>query len=196
MKQQTIKYLSEDEIRRFFDVVKKHGSVQHHVIFKLMYHCGLRVSECISIQLKNLHPKLVEIFIERKKGGVSNHLPLRVEDQKLLNRWLKVRRTYPNAEANPYLFITKRSFGGSVSRVAVMKAHERYCKLAGIPKEKHHSHVWRHSCACSLLMHGHDVYYIKNHLGHNSLQSSLIYLELMPSDWKRLSTEAVNSFIV
>jgi len=100
MKQQTIKYLSEDEIRRFFDVVKKYGSVQHHVIFKLMYHCGLRVSECINIKLKNLHPKLVEVFIERKKGGIDRHIPVRVDDQKLLNRWLKVRRTYPNAEAN------------------------------------------------------------------------------------------------
>lgn len=196
MREEKIKYLSEDEIQRFFDQVKNGGNVQHHAIFKLMFHCGLRVSEATGIQMKDLHPNLVEVFIDRRKGGINRHIPLRPDDQKLLNRWLKVRQTYPNAKDNPYLFITKRSFGGSMSMINVQKAHEKYCKLAGIPKEKQHSHVWRHSCAVSMLLLGHDVYAVKNHLGHTSLQSSLVYLELAPPDWKQISQRVVNSFPV
>lgn len=196
MKKQTIKYLSQDEISRFFNAVKKFGSIQHQAIFKLMYHCGLRVGEVIGIQLKDLHSNLVEVFINRLKGGVSNHLPLRIEDQKLLNKWLKIRSNYPNASSNPYLFITKRSFSGFMSRINIIKANEKYCKLAGISKEKQHTHIWRHSCAVSILLSGQDVYAVKNYLGHNSLQSSLVYLELAPPDWKKISQQVANSFAV
>lgn len=191
-----IKYLSQDEIKRFFEVVKKVGSLEHYAIFKLMYHCGLRVSEVIGIKLENLDSNLIEVFIERKKKGISRHIPLQVEDQKLLAKWLKVRSTYPNAETNPFLFITKRSLGGAMSRINVIKANEKYCKLAGIPKEKRHTHIWRHSAAVSILLSGHDIYVVKNYLGHRSLQSSLVYLELAPPDWKKISQQVANSFPV
>lgn len=196
MSKEKIKYLTEDEIERFFKQVKNGGNIQHQVLFKLMYHCGLRVSEATNIQTKDLHSNLIEVLINRLKGGISRHIPLRPDDQKILARWLKLRQTYPNAKDNPYLFITKRSFGGAMSTINISKAHEKYCILAGIEKQKQHTRVWRHSCAVSMLLHGCDVYAVKNHLGHTSLQSSLVYLDLAPPDWRQISQRVVNSFTV
>lgn len=131
---ETIKYLNEREILNFFDVAKKEGNTQHQLIFKLMFHYGLRVQECVKIELEDISEKLNEIRVKRVKQGISRHYSIRPDDAKLLNRWLKVRQSYPNAKDNSYLFITKRSFNGSMTMINVFKAHEKYCKLAGFQK--------------------------------------------------------------
>jgi site-specific recombinase XerD len=53
-----------------------------------------------------------------------------------------------------------------------------YCKLAGIAKEKAHPHALKHSCGTHLSELGEDVQIIQDHLGHRSIQNTIIYLEV------------------
>ena len=185
-----VKYLTTEEIKRFFSAIK---STRDRVIFAFLYHYGLRVGEVRAIKVTDLHAQLIEIKIPRLKGGISRTYSISLEDMKLLKRWLKIRRDLPNAEGNVFLFITNRSLNGPISQINIQKAHEQYCKLAGIEKTKSHPHVWRHSCAIKLLESGKDIFFIKSYLGHKSLQSSLVYLEIMPPEWARLQRGVVES---
>ena len=189
-----VKYLTNEEIKRFFDVI---GSTRDRLIFNFLYHYGLRVGEACSLKLSDLTAQLIEIKISRSKGGISRTYSISLPDAKLIKKWLKLRQEFPNSDGNPYLFITKRSLSGPISQINVQKAHDRYSKLAGIEKSKSHPHVWRHSCAIKLLESGKDIFFIKSYLGHRSLQSSLVYLEIMPPEWAKLQRNVIeNTFAI
>jgi len=189
-----VKYLNNDEIKRFFKIIE---SPRDRLIFSFLYHYGLRVGEACSLKLSDLHSQLIEIKIPRLKGGIPRTYSISLEDVKLLKKWLKIRQEYPNAEGNPFLFITKRSLNGPISQINIQKAHDRYCRLARIEKSKSHPHVWRHSCAIKLLESGKDIFFIKSYLGHRSLQSSLVYLEIMPPEWAKLQRNVIeNAFAI
>jgi len=196
-----IKYFDEYEIKEFFTTVKKEGNIRDLLFFRFMYHYGMRVSECINIELVDIKPDLyhpLEIYVRRLKDGISRHYPIGFEDAKLLKRWIKIRAKFPNANGNDHLFITSRSLSAPMTDILGKKLHQKYCQLAGLPKEKSTNiHAWRHSTAISLLMSGKDIYFIKSWLGHKSLQSSMVYLEIAPPQWNKLAKDAIkNSFVV
>jgi type 1 fimbriae regulatory protein FimB len=196
-----IKYFDDYEVKKFFAVVKKEGNIRNLLFFKFLYHYGMRISECVSIELADIKPDLkqpLELYVRRIKEGISRHYPLNFEDAKILSRWLRKRKSYPNAEGNDFLFITSRSLSAPMTDHLAKKLHLKYCTLADLPTEKRTNiHAWRHTCAISLLMSGKDIYFIKSWLGHKSLQSSLIYLEIAPPQWNQLAKDAIrNSFVV
>ena len=54
-------------------------------------------------------------------------------------------------------------------------------ELAAIPPGRRvGTHTLRHSCARHLLMHGIPINYLSRWLGHSSIQTTLVYLELVP----------------
>ena len=62
-------------------------------------------------------------------------------------------------------------------QAAVRRAEE----LGAIPLGRRvGTHTLRHSCARHLLMHGIPINYLSRWLGHSSIQTTLIYLELVP----------------
>lgn len=200
-KSKRIKYFDDHEIKRFFGGVKKEGNVRDLLFFKFVYHYGMRVSEGVSIELGDIKPDLqhpLEIYVKRKKEGISRHYPINFDDAKILSKWLRRRKSFPNATGNDFLFITSRSLSAPMTIHLAKKLHLKYCDIADLPDEKRTNiHAWRHTCAISLLMSGKDIYFIKSWMGHKSLQSTLVYLEIAPPQWNQLAKEAIkNSFVV
>jgi site-specific recombinase XerD len=105
---------------------------------------------------------------------------------------LKLREKYKNSEGNHYLFISPQSLHGSMSSYAVQKRMKIYCEHADIPSEKAHPHTLRHSVGIHLLEKGKDVHYVSFHLGHTSLKTTMIYLQLAPPEWWKKQHEAVS----
>jgi len=188
-----IKYFSTDEIRNFFQAVTRAKSVRDMLFFSLVYHYGLRLGEATGLKLEDL-TESGQILIRRLKGGTPRTFDMSIEDRKLLNRWLRKREKYPNAANNEYLFITSRSGPDHLSQSMAKKLHTKYCDLGGINSDKRcNIHAWRHSTAIQLLMKGYDINFVKHYMGHRSLQSTLVYAELMPPEWTKLSKKAVET---
>lgn len=197
----SIKYFSEDEIQKFFKVVKKDKNVRNLLLFKWLYRYGCRINEIAKLQLNDIKPDSrhpLEIHIRRLKGGQSRHYPIHPDDSKLIARWMRKRSQYDNSQGNPFLFITKRSVASHLTDSLIKALHKKYSILADLPKEKStNPHVWRHSCAISLLLNGKDIFFVKSYLGHSSIQSTLVYAKIAPPEWKKLSKDAVlNSFSI
>ena len=192
----SVKYLDQSELTALFNTIKRHGPVRDHCLFSLCYRYGLRISEAVNLKLADIKPDVsqpMELYITRSKNGISRHYPLSNSDSKILKRWLKKRQSFPNAQYNEYLFISSRSHRGYVAIVTLQAMFQKYCKLASIPKDKSHPHALRHSTAVSLLSSGSDVFFVKEYLGHKSLQSTLIYSSIMPQSWNSRSQSAVES---
>ncbi|MDH4219661.1 MAG: tyrosine-type recombinase/integrase [Nitrospirota bacterium] len=197
---ETIKYLDEHELRRFFQVLKSEGKVRDLLLFTWMYRYGLRVSEAVGLKLENLKPNPTyptEILIQRLKGGVSRHYPINGEDTKILSRWLKKRAEMESAENNPYLFITRRSGLYRITTDTISKLMDNYGRASGLSEEKRHPHTLRHSSAISLLLNGKDINFVKTWLGHKSIQTTLIYSQFAPPQWKTMAQDAIqNGFFI
>lgn len=191
-----IKYLDEHEIVKLFRVIKDSKNVRDLLLFTFTLRYGLRITEAVNIQLEDFKPDIktpLEVFIRRVKEGISRHYVLHSEDAKLLRKWLKLRATYPNRKGNPYLIITKRSMNGAMTDSMMKKSFRKYALLAGLDRIASNPHCLRHSCAIALLMNGQDAVFVKNYLGHRSLKSTLVYLEIAPPQWKELSNSVIKT---
>ena len=175
-----IKYLTEMEQEALFKAIKRAKNPRDTAMFSLALHLGLRLSEILHRETK--------LYVRRVKGSRNFRFNLMDRDVKLIRNWLKARKTFADAEHNPYLFITRRSANGMMTPQGFQFLMKRYCDKAGISMEKAHPHVLKHSCAVNILMSGEDVFSVQEVLGHVNIQSSMKYLELgLPEKIKRLN---------
>ena len=136
---------------------------------------GLRVSELIGLRCQDItlgHGAHVYCL---GKGRKSRCTPLRSDAVAALDQWLNERQGQPT---DP-LFVSQR--GGPLSRDSIEYLVAKHVKTASqhCPSLKHKHitpHVLRHSAAMDLLQHGVDCAVIALWLGHESVETTQIYL--------------------
>lgn len=163
--------LTIPEKDRFFKAIQ---SPRDRAIFGLMYYHGLRASEpgrlAYSDFRQGSNTNLDRINIKRLKGSVSCECALVPEAAKLLRAWVRKRGN----QEGP-LFPSRQR--GPISRFRVFRLMVRYCVAAGIPPEKRHPHVLKHSTAIHLLADKREgVIDVQRHLGHRDVKSTMVYL--------------------
>lgn len=171
-----IKYMTRGEQGKLLKAIDKSAQsmkVRDRVYFTLALRYGLRASEGRFLKLSHLKLDQNSVYIPRLKGSVSQFYPLRSDDKKLIEKWLKLRSKMKHSDSD-FLFITDRT--PCWSRMLPVKLFEKYSKLAQI--EGHTCHSCRHSTAVNLLDQSVDLFDIKSWLGHKSIQSTLVYLQL------------------
>jgi len=183
---ETIKYLSDDELRHFFEAIKRNPKDRTRkrdiCLFSLMLAYGLRQAEVIGLKLDHLNLKENQIFVKRvKRQNAGRWCNISEDNQKLIKVWLKERSKYRYAEINPFLFITQKSRRDEgLSGDQLYFISRRYGKAAGI--ERMHPHVLRHTCGVKLAKAGFNAFAIRDRLGHSSVLSTQVYVELAHPD--------------
>jgi integrase/recombinase XerC len=136
-------------------------------IFEVLYGCGLRVSECVGLDLVDLEADCVRV--RSGKGRKDRVVPLGDKARQALDRWLALRGTLsPTSDA---LFVNAR--GGRVTARSVRRFVDGHAHAAELPKT--HPHALRHSYATHLLASGADLRAIQELLGHASLSTTSRY---------------------
>ncbi len=123
-------------------------------ILEIMYACGLRVSEVLTIKTSNV---LYEDEVIRVIGKGSKERIVPIAASTL--EWIKLyitnsRSTLAKPNSEDFLFLNWR--GKSLSRKAIWDIISKYSKMAKIAK-KIHPHIFRHSFATHLLEGGADL---------------------------------------
>lgn len=171
----TIKYLTQDELKRLFQVIESDKLVsfakRNLAIFLIAYRHGLRVSEVGILKLEDVNTDHGRIFCHRVKNGISGEYPMDMPEIKAMRAYLKERK-----DNCPYLFMSQR--GISLSRRTLDYWMRYYGEKAGIPPDKRHFHVLRHSIATHLLDAGADLRFVQDWLGHKRISSTVIYAQL------------------
>lgn len=147
------------------------------VIFELIYSCGLRISECCSLKVIDVH--LDEKFILVKgKGGKERIIPFGDRAYDLLVEYLNIVRPFLVKEKIVQeVFVNYR--GEPISRKGVWKKFKEIQKLIGIDVKVH---TLRHSFATHLLQGGVDLRSVQELLGHSSLSTTQIYTHVTDRD--------------
>ncbi len=132
-------------------------------IAALLYGCGLRISEVLSLTGK-------EALRIRGKGGKERIVPMLPAVRQALARYVKLC-PYPLLPETP-LFRGKR--GGPLNPVLVRRAMAEVRPILGLPASAT-PHALRHSFATHLLAAGADLRTIQTLLGHARLSTTQVY---------------------
>ena len=136
---------------------------------------GLRVSELIGLRCQDVMLKTGAHVRCTGKGRKTRCVPLRKEVVIALHHWLREQMAQPTAPLFP------NARGQSLSRDGVEYILSRHVKSAraqcpSMKAKRVTAHVLRHSTAMSLLLHGVDCSVIALWLGHESIETTQVYL--------------------
>ena len=186
-------FLYEEEILKVFGAVdlKRKEGLRDYALLHLLYDSGARASEITTLNLDYLNPQQETLAI-LGKGNRYRIIRLEFKTVQLLQLYISRYRVTPNPLYQGRLFISQR--GEELTRHGIYRICRKYLEKA-LPKKRLRNinpvHSFRHSCAVHMLYRGDSVTDIKNHLGHDNVQSSTLYLHL---DLKR-KRQAQDRFI-
>lgn len=165
--------LSVEEVEKLMDRpdLKKPQGIRDRAILEVMYSSGLRVSELVTLELKDV--RLDQGFLVCKgKGSKERIVPLGRPAIRWVKSYLREVRPLWDKYGSQTLFINRR--GKAFTRQGIWKILKAYGKEAGL-SEKIHPHVLRHSFATHLLERGADLRSVQMLLGHSQITTTQIY---------------------
>ena len=177
-------YLSVKEVDKLesaIDLSKWEGQ-RNKAIIEVLFSCGLRVSELVSL-------KLSDIFEEEKfvrvlgKGNKERLVPISPKAIQELHYWYIDRNLMKIKHGEEdYVFLNRR--GAHLTRTMILIMIKQTAKDAGIQKTIS-PHTLRHSFATALLKGGADLRAIQAMLGHEDIGTTEIYTHLETSDLRK-----------
>ncbi len=163
-------YLEPSEVEALINAAP-HGIAR--LLFLVQWRAGLRISEALALDVADM--RLVgdrpTLRVRQGKGGNDRVVPIHPE----LAAGLRSAMAFGNIKGP--LFDASRSTGWRWLKQALRRAEE----LGSItPGRRVATHTLRHSAARHWLESGVPINHVSKWLGHASLQSTLVYLEILP----------------
>ena len=175
-----IGFLYQDEILEVFQAVdlKTKEGFRDYALLHLLYDSAARATEMATLNLDYFDPQKRTLAI-LGKGNRFRLIQLKPKPSHLLQLYIRKYRISPQPPYQDRLFINQR--GEELTRHGIYRICKKYLEKALSPKRLNNInpvHSFRHSRAVDMHYSGHSITDIKNHLGHDNIQSTEIYLHL------------------
>jgi len=167
------KFLTEDEMNRLLaapDVSTEEG-IRDRAVLEVMYACGLRVSELVTLKQTDVD-LLAGLCVCHGKGSKERRVPLGKSAIHWLQQYAAVKAGYGKA-TSPFVFLHR---GRQFTRQLAWSMIKRHAEKAGIKNVS--PHTLRHSFATHLLQHGADSRSVQALLGHSDISTTQIYTHI------------------
>ena len=176
--------ISESKMEKFFFALpdKSIYDIRDKCIFEMIYSCGLRVSELVSLEINkiNLDDEYIRVI---GKGSKERLIPVSYSLTSVLKNYMhNSRPLLINKKRNvQYLFLNR--FGNKISRQSVWSIFKK--KLKFITNRSEYSpHSFRHAFATHMLNNGADIRVIQLLLGHVDISTTQIYTHVAKKNVK------------
>lgn len=173
--------LTVDEIEKIISSIDLSHPQGHRnkAILEVLYSCGLRVSELVSLKISDIF--MDESFVKvTGKGNKQRLVPLGdMAKEAILHYLSQSGRMFSKEDV---LFLNRN--GKPLSRVMVFNIVKECAAKSGISKEIS-PHTFRHSFASHLVENGADLRAVQQMLGHESILTTEIYTHIDRSKWER-----------
>jgi integrase/recombinase XerD len=156
--------LSREEVQRLLGTVRE---ARFATCLRLMYYCGLRISEAVSLEVKDIlgRENPPRLHIRNAKGGKDRYVPLAAAMLAELREWWRTHRNPMSQTPVP------------MSTASVQEVFRLAQQTSGV-HSRATPHTLRHSYATHLLEEGVSLRQISIYLGHESLDTTAIYTHL------------------
>jgi integrase/recombinase XerD len=180
-----INTFTDEQLAKLTDVCLRSNVNGHRdlTILLLFLDSGLRVSELVGIQLDDVNLREGCITIRQGKGQKERVIPIGSIVQKSLWKYTNLYRPRPITDNITSLFLTNS--GLPLTRNGIQQMMRRLARRAGISGVRCSPHTFRHTFSKRYLTNGGDVFSLQRILGHSSLASVRIYLNLFACDIKK-----------
>jgi site-specific recombinase XerD len=190
---QLIGFLYPAEIFKVFESVnlKKELGFRDYTLLHLLYDSGARASEITTLNLDyfNVEQKTLAIL---GKGNRYRLIKLQPKTVQLIQLYIAKYRITPKPRYQHRIFINQR--GEELTRHGIYRICRKYLSMA-LPhkrlKDINPVHSFRHSRAVDMLASGASLSEIKNHLGHEDIQTTTVYLHLNLSRRKQIQEQFI-----
>lgn len=188
-------FLTRDEAMRLIHAVASYHLKQKRkkvywyeyrdrAILLLFLNTGMRVSECVSLNINNIQYEGSQArVIILGKGGKERMLKLNETALTALREYIEKRpREGLDPDSQDALFLNKNRT--RMSRKGVYETLQKYVKEANLPPKSANisPHKLRHTLATLLLSNGENIRVVQEILGHSSIQTTQIYTHVINSE--------------
>jgi integrase/recombinase XerD len=171
--------LTYEEMKKMIEVTP---NVKHKLILKLLYGCGLRLSEVINLKKNDLNfdEGLIKVRLAKGKKDRFVKIPESLKDE---------LKNYSSLGDNEFLFESSR--GGKLTGATIQAIVKNGSRKAEIKKGVS-PHTLRHSFATHLLEQGIDLRIIQNLLGHSDVKTTQLYTQVSQASIKNVKSPLDN----
>jgi integrase/recombinase XerD len=206
--------LSEEEQKKLLGVFNERypTALRNKTMIRLMLKAGLRLAETLNLKWSDINFPAAKLSVVEGKGRKDRNLWLGEKTLNQLGKWREkqhevlTEKKFKNESSLVFTTLT----GNKLNEANVRKMVYRYAEKAGIQEEvkknyrdeegnelektylqkKVSPHVLRHTFATELYRMTNDLRKVQKTLGHNSIQTTMIYTHLvdeeLENDMKRL----------
>jgi len=177
---QLIGFLYPEEIDKVLNAVElnKTQGFRDYTILQLLFDSGARASEIANLNLDYFDPQQRTLAI-LGKGNRFRQIELLPTTVRLIKTYIAIYRRSPKSAYRQRLFISQH--GKALTRHGIYRLCRKYLRLALSTKRLstlNPVHSFRHACAMNMLAKGDSISDIRNQLGHEDIQSTMVYLQL------------------
>lgn len=165
--------MSNEEVEALLESpdINKPDGIRDRAMLEVMYGCGLRVSELLSLNLKDINKTHAYLLI-KGKGAKYRKVPIGEYALDYLYNYVNNVRINNKNYQSKYVFLNR--YGNPLSRQYFFKKVKEYAAKAGISINIS-PHTLRHSFATHLLDNGAKLVSVQEMLGHSNLATTQIY---------------------
>ena len=163
-------------------LINSSSNIKHKLILKMLYGCGLRVSEIVNLKKEDINFKERLIHIKLSKGKKDRFV-------KIPDSLITDLENYISLNPEELLFPSNRK--GKLTTATIQAIVQNTAKKAGI-KKRVYPHLLRHSFATHLLEQGTDLRIIQKLLGHSDIKTTQIYTQISQQSIKNIRSPLDN----
>jgi len=180
MQKKLIGYLYPEEIMDVYNAVdlRKSEGFRDYCLLHLLFDSGARATEVATLNLDyfDAHHQTLAIL---GKGNRFRQIKLWPKTCELITLYIQKYRTTPKPMYRHRLFINQR--GQALTRSGIHRLCRKYLQRA-LPQKRlkylHAAHSFRHARAVNMLCCGESPTNIKNRLGHENINATMVYLHM------------------
>ena len=150
------------DLKEFTELIKNTKSPYHKVAFLFGFGSGLRISEIINLEKRDIDMNEKKVLVRLGKGGKDRVVPLPKGFRQAHLQYIPIK----------------------VGIRALQRAFKKTAQIAGLLKRKPtlHFHSLRHGFATHCLSNGMKIHHLQLLLGHSDIKTTGIYLHSNPKD--------------
>ncbi|MCZ7647446.1 MAG: tyrosine-type recombinase/integrase [Planctomycetota bacterium] len=175
--------LTEEEVSRILDHLPRRSVVdlRNRLHLELLYGCGLRITESLELRVSDIDMANRSVRI-RGKFGKIRVLPIMRGALGALKDYMALRRSLLRGPDSGVLLLGKTT-GRPLTPPLLYQVLRNLRRRLGL-KRRLNPHLFRHSIAVHLLQRGADIRHVQEFLGHASIDTTKVYLRMVPGRLK------------
>ena len=161
--------------------LKKDENMQWYFVVWYLAATGARVSELIKIKIEHVNLGYFDLY---SKGGKLRRLYIPIRLRTETQKWLEA-----NNRITGYLFLNK--YGERITVRGISQQLKNYADKYGLDKKTIYPHSFRHLYAKNFLEKYNDIALLADLMGHESIETTRIYLRKTASEQQELIDKIV-----